>query len=501
MTTKSTGWRTDPFGRHEARYFSLDGKPTRLVSDAGQLSHDPARRPVGPAKPSPASMPSQALQRGWRADPYGRHEARYFSLDGKPTRLVSDAGKRSHDHVALVAGLSTVLPFTAVTSGPVPREGHEEELLGEETERTNASSSDSPVVGSLSVSAMNASEPMSTSPKSPSSDPSPTWTPEPSDSAEPMPIPPESHADTNPRRHKGIVIIGATLAALAVVIALIVTNSPNGKGTPHRSASALSPTTATKASIRPSRRVTPTTASTAVPSSTTPRTTAATTTSLHATTTAETPTSRTTSTHATATHTTTTPTTSPAQAEGGLPVLTSPVTTKASTPTSTTQPLPAAPVTSFGEGTYKVGSQIVAQTYRAPGGTGCYWARLSSASGGVNDIIADDNAVGPAIVAVAPSDAAFESNDCGTWSPAPTSGPQTTSMGDGMWAVGIDIVAGTYQATSTGSCYWARLSSFSGASDAIIANGDAAPGQFTVTISPSDAGFLSSNCGQWTLVG
>lgn len=148
-----------------------------------------------------------------------------------------------------------------------------------------------------------------------------------------------------------------------------------------------------------------------------------------------------------------------------------------------------------------MGSQIVAQTYRAPGGTGCYWARLSSASGGVNDIIADDDAVGPAIVTVAPSDAAFESNDCGTWSPAPTSGPQMTSMGDGTWAVGIDIVAGTYQATSTGSCYWARLSSFSGASDAIIADGDAAPGQFTVTISPADIGFLTSDCGQWTLVG
>jgi hypothetical protein len=183
-----------------------------------------------------------------------------------------------------------------------------------------------------------------------------------------------------------------------------------------------------------------------------------------------------------------------------VPITTSSVTTKASTPSSTTTTQPV-PVTSFGEGTYKVGSQIVAQTYRAPGGTGCYWARLSNPSGGVNEVIADDDAVGPAIVTVAPSDAAFESNDCGTWSPAPTSGPQMTSMGDGTWAVGIDIVAGTYQATSTGSCYWARLSSFSGASDAIIADGDAAPGQFTVTISPSDIGFLTSDCGQWTLVG
>ena len=34
--------------------------------------------------------------RGWRTDPYGVHEQRYFSLDGKPTRLVRDGGKTSH---------------------------------------------------------------------------------------------------------------------------------------------------------------------------------------------------------------------------------------------------------------------------------------------------------------------------------------------------------------------------------------------------------------------
>jgi hypothetical protein len=148
-----------------------------------------------------------------------------------------------------------------------------------------------------------------------------------------------------------------------------------------------------------------------------------------------------------------------------------------------------------------VGSQIAAETYRAAGGTDCYWARLSGLGGGVNDIIANGDAVGPAIVTIEPSDAAFESDGCGTWSPAPTLGPQATSMGDGTWAVGIDIVAGTYQATSTGYCYWARLSSFSGAGDAIIADGNAAPGPFTVTIGANDVGFLSNGCGEWTFVG
>ena len=33
MTTKSTGWRTDPFGRHEARYFSLGKIDREQVAD------------------------------------------------------------------------------------------------------------------------------------------------------------------------------------------------------------------------------------------------------------------------------------------------------------------------------------------------------------------------------------------------------------------------------------------------------------------------------------
>jgi hypothetical protein len=184
-----------------------------------------------------------------------------------------------------------------------------------------------------------------------------------------------------------------------------------------------------------------------------------------------------------------------------VPVTTSSDQTGAGAPTTTTQPAPSPPVTSFGDGTFEVGSQIVPETYRAAGGADCSWGRLSSLGGAANDVIADGDALGPAIVTISPSDAAFESDGCGTWSPAPTSGPEATTMGDGTWAVGTDIVAGTYRATSTGSCSWARLSSFSGESDAIITGGDAAPGPFTVTISPSDVGFLSSGCGEWTLVG
>ena len=182
---------------------------------------------------------------------------------------------------------------------------------------------------------------------------------------------------------------------------------------------------------------------------------------------------------------------------------TSPTTTvPPQTTTLASTPSPSPPVTTFGDGTYLVGSQVVGGTYRTSGGTGCYWARLSSSlSGSGNEIIAKNTATGPVIVTISLSDAAFVSDGCGTWSPAPSTGPQASAMGNGTWAVGVDIVAGTYEATSKGSCYWARLSSFGGAVSDILSDGDPPSGPVIVTISGTDVGFLSSQCGTWTRVG
>jgi putative flippase GtrA len=41
MAEELRGWYPDPFNLHELRYFSMDGKPTRLVSNGGRTSHDP----------------------------------------------------------------------------------------------------------------------------------------------------------------------------------------------------------------------------------------------------------------------------------------------------------------------------------------------------------------------------------------------------------------------------------------------------------------------------
>ncbi|MDQ0605253.1 hypothetical protein QF037_009598 [Streptomyces canus] len=70
-----------------------------------------------------------------------------------------------------------------------------------------------------------------------------------------------------------------------------------------------------------------------------------------------------------------------------------------------------------GDGTFLVGKDIQAGTYRSEGKNkyGCYWARLSDTTGEEDAIIANGNAEGPAIVKVAAGDKAFQTTDCQPW--------------------------------------------------------------------------------------
>ena len=67
----------------------------------------------------------------------------------------------------------------------------------------------------------------------------------------------------------------------------------------------------------------------------------------------------------------------------------------------------------FGPGTFLVGRDIEAGTYRGKAGEGilesCYWARLSNVSG-ADDILANDNATGQYFVEVLPTDFALQVN-------------------------------------------------------------------------------------------
>ena len=152
---------------------------------------------------------------------------------------------------------------------------------------------------------------------------------------------------------------------------------------------------------------------------------------------------------------------------------------------------------SFGDGSHEVGVHIKSGTYRSSGSGSCYWARLSDFSHGVGSIIANGIS-SPAIVTIGSSDAGFETRGCGNWvqvrKTVPTK-PQTTFT-DGTYQVGVHIAPGTYRSSGSGYCYWARLSNFGHDLGGIIANGINAPE--TVTISNSDAGFETRDCGSWT---
>jgi hypothetical protein len=73
------------------------------------------------------------------------------------------------------------------------------------------------------------------------------------------------------------------------------------------------------------------------------------------------------------------------------------------------------------------------------------------------------------------------------------------TFGDGTYIVGSDIAPGRYRARNLGLlCYWERLSGLGGSFDEIIANGNPSGSSAVVEIRPTDKGFSSSGCGQWT---
>lgn len=72
-----------------------------------------------------------------------------------------------------------------------------------------------------------------------------------------------------------------------------------------------------------------------------------------------------------------------------------------------------APKTTFGDGTWRVGADIVPGTYRTSGGQLCYWKRMANLTG--DGILDNEFAQGQAVVTILPTDAGFESKRCGTW--------------------------------------------------------------------------------------
>ncbi len=160
-------------------------------------------------------------------------------------------------------------------------------------------------------------------------------------------------------------------------------------------------------------------------------------------------------------------------------------------------------LSSFDDGTYAVGTQIQSGLYRTDGADGCYWERSSSLGWAGSSIIANDNATGPAIVAIAPGDAGFKTKGCGTWTLASADGNNTgvvTSFGDGTWRVGDDIKPGSYHTDGADGCYYETLAGFGGGMSSVIRN-DNATGPVDLTFDASTVGIKSKGCGTWTRTG
>lgn len=90
-----------------------------------------------------------------------------------------------------------------------------------------------------------------------------------------------------------------------------------------------------------------------------------------------------------------------------------------------------------------------------------------------------------------------------------TSSPTTSRLGDPSTSrsrlptfvrVGYELVPGVYSASGSSGCYWQLVSGWHGTFSEILAN-HFGPGGQIVRISPTDAGFSSSDRGNWVYVG
>ena len=155
----------------------------------------------------------------------------------------------------------------------------------------------------------------------------------------------------------------------------------------------------------------------------------------------------------------------------------------------------------FGDGIWQIGEDIEHGTYAAPGGEHCSWNTLSGFTGTVSDIVRLTHPGRP-IVTIGTSSrgfalVGFQSFGCGQWRPITDIDTPVSSVTDGTWLVGREIVPGTYTASSPQTCHWSRLRGFNGDAGDVISSSDDIPDWTTVAIEYTDTGFMSFGCGGW----
>lgn len=172
---------------------------------------------------------------------------------------------------------------------------------------------------------------------------------------------------------------------------------------------------------------------------------------------------------------------------------------------TTTTTIPDGPGPSSGDevafesgGTEAVGTDVQPGIYIAqPGDDFCTWER-TLADGTVEDNIYR----GQIVLEILSSDTQFKSDvNCGTWEPYSAPAEPATTIDEGHWVVGEQIVPGTYRTDEStfDFCYWERSNGLTAVTDEIIVNAIVMEAT-EVTIEAGDAKFISSGCGTWTLI-
>ena len=194
-----------------------------------------------------------------------------------------------------------------------------------------------------------------------------------------------------------------------------------------------------------------------------------------------------------------------------VPVTTAPTTTTiapgttvpptSTTLVSTTATLPPAP-DSFGDGTHIVGADIQAGRYEAlEPADDCSWQRLSGFSGEYRDVLADGNPQYRTIIDVLVDDLAVVSSGCGAWTGFQPFDDPLTEFGPGTWAIGEQVLPGTYSAPGGAGCFWATVTGFDGSQTSISAIARPESGPVVVALTTDNTGFVSNNCGNFSQTG
>ena len=166
--------------------------------------------------------------------------------------------------------------------------------------------------------------------------------------------------------------------------------------------------------------------------------------------------------------------------------------------TTTTTTTPAKVVTvpqPFGDGTFKVGTDIAPGRYLS-GGKSCGYKVVTNNPGGNQPSYSGSVRL---ILDVLSTDVSVTSRGCNQWTPM-TSYTAVGAPSEGDWVVGLEFPAGIWQSLER-NCIWSRLSVFR-QGPAIDTNlFDVRQGGTLVRVLPSDVGLESINCGVWVKVG